>query len=115
MSYYRIAYTNVYRDALSRQGIFKYIDDFVLFDLEYVQECIECKNYLDVDIEDERILDRDMATDYIRKNKAKYQYIGYDTGNLSRIICVEVGDHHLKATAALYDHPEHGLIWLEMY
>ena len=114
MSYYRISYTNSTERELSEQCIFKYIDSYVLYDLEYVKEITENKNPLDIDIEDHNINDRDTAAAYIKQHRQLYEYTGHrDTGRLARVLCVETDDRD-KATGALYDHPEHGLIWLEM-
>lgn len=118
---YRISYTRETEKALSQQRIFKYIDDNVLCDIDEVKGLIaENANYgsLYVDEIQDRtaITDRSTATDYIKQHRSLYEYIGYDTGNINRLVCVEIDeDNHRKATAALYDHPEHGLIWLEMY
>ncbi len=127
MSYYRISYTREYESGLNEQRIFKYIDNYVLYDMETVDELVyEARNHdrgiayspLDVDIQDySTITDRDTAAAYIKQHRAVYEYIGYDTGTIDRILCVEITtiDGRDRATAALYDHPKHGLIWLEMY
>ena len=116
MSYYRISYNTGTEKALTQRGIFKYIDNHTLYDLQYVQELTAGQNPLDIDIEDTYISDRNTATDYIKQHRSLYEYIGHDTGNINRIVCVEMDEEkHNKATGALYDHPEHGLIWLEMY
>ena len=123
MSYYHIAYTSEYYQQLSddKQQPLRYIDGHTLQDVETVKALAEeAQNHdrgvayspLDIDIQDyTTITDREAATEYIKANRANYQYIGYDTGRLDRILCVEIStiNGRDKATAALYDHPEHGL------
>lgn len=112
---YNIGYAADTEQELKEQRIFKYINTYDLYNLEYVKEITEGTNPLDLDIEDQTIQDRDTATDYIRQHRQYYAYVGfYETGLLHRVLCLEKDDTN-KPTAALYDHPEHGLIWLEMY
>jgi hypothetical protein len=120
MSYYRISYTRETEKALSQQRIFKEIDNNVLCNLDDVRYYIENPDMrygMGYDMQDlTSITDRDTATDYIKQHRSLFEYIGYDTGNINRLVCVEMDEEkHNKATGALYDHPEHGLIWLEMY
>lgn len=115
---YRIEYTREYERELQDQRVFKYIDDNVLCDIDEVKGLIaENANYgsLYVDEIQDRaaITDRDTAAAYIKAHRNKYYYMEYETGYIDRLLCVEINDSG-KATAALYDHPEHGLIWLDM-
>ena len=124
--YYRISYTSEYYQQLSddRQQPLRYIDGHTLQNVGKVLIMAdEEKRYpigypFDEDVQEyTTITDRDTATAYIKANRANYEYIGYDTGTIGRILCVEITmiNGRDRATAALYDHPEHGLIWLEMY
>jgi len=117
MSYYRISYNSGAEKGLNIQGIFKYIDNYILYDLRKVQELTEGQNPLDIDIEDEYINDRETAAAYILRFRGMFEYCGGShTGQLDRVLCVETNeDDHRKETAVLYDHPEHGLIWLDLY
>lgn len=115
---YRIEYTRECERELQEQRIFKYIDDNVLCDIDEVKELIaENANYgsLYVDEIQDRaaITDRKAAAAYIKAHRSKYYYMEYETGYIDRLLCVEINDNG-KATAALYEHPEHGLIWLDM-
>ena len=124
--YYRISYTSEYYQQLSddRQQPLRYIDGHTLQDVRKVLIMIDEKERypigypFDEDVQEyTTITDRDTAAAYIKQHRAVYEYIGYDTGTIDRILCVEITtiNGRDRATAALYDHPEHGLIWLEMY
>lgn len=120
MNYYRIEYTRNYEEELKEEHVFKYIDDYVLCDIDEVKGLIaENANYgsLYIDEIQDRaaITDKGTAAAYIKAHRGEYYYVGgYETGHIDRLLCVEINDQG-KATAALYDHPDHGLIWLEMY
>ena len=117
---YKISYTIDSEKALSNERIFKEINHDVLCNIDDVRYYMDNPDMcygVGYDTEDlAAITDRATAVDYIKEHRELYEYIGYNTGNIRRIICVEVDDENRnKATGALYDHPEHGLIWLEMY
>jgi hypothetical protein len=116
---YRIEYTREYERELQEQRIFKYIDNNVLCDIDEVKGLIaENTNYgsLYVDEIQDRaaITDRDTAAAYIKAHRPVYWFVCYSTGDIDRLLCVEINDEG-KPTAALYEHPEHGLIWLDMW
>lgn len=117
---YRISYTRETEKALSQERIFREIDNNVLCNLDDVRYYIANPDMcygMGYDMQDlTAITDRSTATEYIKLYRSLFEYIGYDTGNINRLVCVEIDeDNHRKATGALYDHPEYGLIWLEMY
>lgn len=128
MSYYRISYSDDYYQQLNddmRQPL-RYVNDYTLHDMGSLDGCITFHNRkdicIDTDIIDDieqcaLITDRARAAQYIRANKGQYQYIGLNTGNIDRILCVEITtiNGRDRTTAALYDSPEYGLIWLDMY
>ena len=115
---YRIEYTWEYEKMLTEQGIFKHIDDYVLCDIDEVKSLI-AENvgygsiYVDEIQDRATITDRKAAAAYVKAHRDKYYYMEYETGRIDRLLCVEISDTG-KTTAALYDHPEHGLIWLDM-
>ena len=115
---YRIEYTRDYERSLQDQGIFKYIDDYVLCDIDDVKGLIKenanCGSlYLDEIQDSAAITDRKAAAAYIKAHRDNFYYMEYETGHIDRLLCVEINDRG-KATAALYEHPQHGLIWLDM-
>ena len=120
--FYNISYTRECEKELRGDNIFKYIDSYVLCDLDSVKERIADSysenghTFGEEDVQDyTAITDRDAAKTYISQHRAQYEYVGHHaTGLLDRVLCVEIDDRN-KPTGALYDHPEHGLIWLEMY
>lgn len=116
---YRIEYTREYEKELQEQGIFKYIDDYILCDIDEVKGLIaENANYGSLFIDEMQdqaaITDKKAAAAYITAHRNKYYYMEYETGYIDRLLCVEINDNG-KATAALYEHSEHGLIWLDMW
>ena len=121
MSYYRIAYSDEYYQKLSDDELqpLKYIDDYTLYDMEIVTTLIEEEEKPNYPFDDDinvytEITDRSKAVTYIKANRKQYQYIGFDTGRIDNIICVEISDNG-KSTAALYQCDEQHYIWLRMY
>lgn len=119
MSRFFVWYTSEYSKELENGGVFKHMDEHTLTDVEEAKAYITSHSYSFSDeLEDAAgIGDRAAAVRYLQEHRDRYQYVGYDTGRLDRVLCVEIStvNGRDRATAALYEHPEHGLLWLEMY
>lgn len=123
-TWFRIDYSREKEKELQALHLFKHIDDYVLCDTSTAADILQASSEnhtspYDIDIHGEtEIHDRAAAAAYIKAHRADYSYTGYDTGRLTRVLCVEITEDidtgTNKPTAALYEHPEHGYIWLEL-